>query len=151
MTAITRFSVLTILFAFAGVACAQSSIPDDASGMYSFLKEGEFVQLTFESGKLTGFVSRIGDSDSDRGTVLDHFIEKGSLNGNEITFSTSTIHGIHYEFKGRFERGTAKTRDESGYYVVRGTLTEFSEDANHHVGSRMREVTFKSMPEDVSE
>jgi hypothetical protein len=36
------------------------------SGMYSFLKEGEFVQVTVEdAGRVTGFVSRFGDLDSD--------------------------------------------------------------------------------------
>ncbi|MGA8540989.1 MAG: hypothetical protein WB566_15920, partial [Terriglobales bacterium] len=33
----------------------------DYSGMYSFLREGEFVQLTVEDqGNVTGFVSRYG-------------------------------------------------------------------------------------------
>src|SRR3982074_3248034 len=37
------------------------------SGMYSFLKEGEFVQVTVEDGaQLTGFVSRYGNGDSDK-------------------------------------------------------------------------------------
>jgi hypothetical protein len=42
--------------------------PDPLSGMYSFLREGEFVEVDFEEGnRLTGFISRFGDLDSDRG------------------------------------------------------------------------------------
>src|SRR5260370_11599550 len=36
----------------------------DYSGMYSFLRDGEFVQITVEDqGRVTGFVSRYGDSE----------------------------------------------------------------------------------------
>src|SRR2546421_8702864 len=54
----------------------QSSVSEQYSGMYSFLKEGEFVQLTVEQGQLSGFVSRLGDIDSDRGVFLDQFFDK---------------------------------------------------------------------------
>src|SRR5690349_16137163 len=41
------------------------------SGMYTFLKEGEFVQVTVEDqGHVTGFVSRFGDGESDKGAFL---------------------------------------------------------------------------------
>ncbi len=50
----------------------------DYSGMYSFLRDGEFVQVTVEDqGRVTGFVSRYGDSESDRGVFLDHFFKSG--------------------------------------------------------------------------
>ena len=40
---------------------------EDISGMYSFLREGEFVQINVEEGNtVTGFVSRYGDSDGDK-------------------------------------------------------------------------------------
>jgi hypothetical protein len=40
------------------------------SGMYSFLSEGEFVQITVEDqGKVAGFVSRYGDGPSDKGGI----------------------------------------------------------------------------------
>src|SRR6266576_2388513 len=44
---------------------------EDYSGMYAFLQDGEFVQVTVEdAGRLTGFVSRYGDLESDRGAFL---------------------------------------------------------------------------------
>ena len=65
---------------------AQTAVTD-VSGMYAFLKQGEFVQLSVQDEKLSGFVSRFGDLDSDRGTTLDHFIKQGSLNGAELTIT----------------------------------------------------------------
>src|SRR4051812_24780582 len=50
------------------------------SGMYTFLKEGEFVQVTVEDeGHVTGFISRFGDGESDQGTFLDQFFKSGKL------------------------------------------------------------------------
>jgi hypothetical protein len=66
---------------------------EDYSGMYSFLREGEFVQMTAEDqGRVSGFVSRFGDLDSDRGAFLDHFFKEGRLDGNRLSFTTETVH-----------------------------------------------------------
>src|ERR1700740_2680153 len=44
------------------------------SGMYSFLKDGEFVQLTVEDGSsVTGFVSRFGDGGGEKGAFSARF------------------------------------------------------------------------------
>ena len=51
---------------------APQSAANDISGTYSFLRDGEFVQLTVEDGRLSGYVSRFGDSDSDKGQFIDH-------------------------------------------------------------------------------
>src|ERR1700751_4776983 len=76
------------------------------SGMYSFLKEGEFVQVSVEeAGGLTGFVSGFGGLESDKGGFLDHFFKIGKLDRNALTFTTETVHGVGYEFKGFIERG----------------------------------------------
>src|SRR5437899_1296583 len=51
---------------------------EDYSGMYAFLQDGEFVQVTVEdAGRVTGFVSRYGDLESDRGAFLDQFFKTG--------------------------------------------------------------------------
>src|SRR5690348_5863648 len=72
---------------------AQPNGPDSPySGMYSFLREGEFVQLTVEQGELSGFVSRMGDLDSDRGVFLDQFFDKGKIKGNQVSFVTKPVH-----------------------------------------------------------
>jgi hypothetical protein len=128
-------------------SAAPDAAVEDYSGMYTFLKEGEFVQITIESGLLLGFISRTGDLDSDRGVYLDQFFDKGKISGNQISFKTKVLHGTWYEFEGRISRGTAKSRAQEGYWIVTGTLKEHITDAYHKVTSRSREVTFKSFPE----
>lgn len=117
------------------------------SGMYGFLKEGEFVQVTVEdAGRVTGFVSRYGDLDSDKGAFLDQFFKTGKLEGTALTFTTTVVHGLSYEFKGNIERGEGKRPGEEAYYVLKGTLTEHLTDANQKTSSRSRQVVFKSFP-----
>ena len=120
------------------------------SGMYSFLKEGEFVQLTVEDGaQLTGFVSRYGDGESDRGAFLDQFFKTGKLEGNKVSFTTETVHGVWFEFKGTVERGEGKNPGDEGYYVLKGTLTQSSTDVNKKMSSHPRDVAFKMFPQDM--
>lgn len=121
------------------------------SGMYAFLKEGEFVQVTVEeAGRVTGFVSRYGDLDSDKGAFLDQFFKTGKLDGNALTFTTEVVHGISFEFKGTIERGEGKKPGDEAYYVLKGTLTETATDANKKTSSKSQEVVFKAFPEDAS-
>lgn len=101
---------------------------EDISGMYSFLNPGEFLQINLEDDGVTGYLSRRGDLESDRGTLLDQFFEKASVQGHEVNFTTKVVHGEWFEFKGRFEHGRGKSKGQEGYYVLRGTLTEFSGD-----------------------
>ena len=123
---------------------------DDYSGMYSFLQDGEFVQVTVEDqGRVTGFVSRYGDLESDRGAFLDQFFKQGKLDGNKLTFTTETVHGVWYEFTGAVERGAGKNPGAEAYYVLKGTLTQYSTDASKKTSSRLREVAFKSFPQDM--
>jgi len=117
------------------------------SGMYSFLKEGEFVQVTVEDGgRVTGFVSRFGDQESDKGAFLDQFFKTGKLEGASLTFTTEIVHGTAYEFKGTISRGEGKKVGDEAYYQIKGTLMEKVTDANQKTSSRSREVTFKSFP-----
>src|SRR6266849_4204871 len=76
---------LAIVSLLAALAAAQKASPpaapavstEDYSGMYTFLREGEFVQITVEdAGHVTGFVSRYGDLERDKGTFLDHFFKE---------------------------------------------------------------------------
>jgi len=121
------------------------------SGMYSFLKEGEFVQVTVEdAGRVTGFVSRYGDLASDKGAFLDQFFKTGKLDGNTLTFRTELVHGTVYDFKGTIERGEGRKPGDEAYYVITGTLTESVTDANKKSSSKSREVTFKAFPGDAS-
>jgi hypothetical protein len=121
------------------------------SGMYTFLKEGEFVQLTVEDdGHVTGFVSRFGDSDSDNGTFLDQFFKNAKLDGNKLSFTTEVVHGVSFDFKGTVARGEGKNPGDEAYYVLRGTLAENKTDVNKKVTSQSRDVAFKMFPEEAS-
>ena len=123
----------------------------DYSGMYSFLRDGEFVQVTVEDhGRVTGFVSRFGDSESDRGVFLDHFFKSGKLDGNQLAFTTDTVHGVSFEFQGTVERGEGKSRGDEAYYVLKGNLVESTIDEAKKTSSRSREVALKSFPQDMA-
>jgi hypothetical protein len=152
-----------IFFVFAASlaqSAAQQKTPpttatEDISGMYSFEHEGEFVQITIEPGKpedagkpivVSGFISRYGDLESDRGTFLDHFFSKGALQDHKLTFTTKTVHGMWFEFSGSVERGEAKTRAAEGYFVLKGTLKENTIASDKTVSSRSREIKMKSFP-----
>jgi len=130
-------------------SAAQDSA-NDPSGMYSFLREGEFVQLTLEDGKLSGYVSRFGDSDSDKGTFIDQFFDKASLNGDRLTFTTKTAHGTWYEFSGVITKASGKQPAQEGYRIIKGTLIQHMTDASKVDKPRQREVEFKSFPQDLS-
>jgi hypothetical protein len=125
---------------------------DDYSGMYSFRQDGEFVQITIEdAGRVTGFVSRYGDGESDQGTFLNQFFKQGKLDGKKLNFTTETVHGVWFEFKGAVDRGPGKTPGDEGYYVLNGMLTEYHTDANKKISSKSTQVVFKSFPKDGDE
>jgi hypothetical protein len=121
------------------------------SGMYSFLKDGEFVQITVEDeGRVTGFVSRYGEGQSDKGAFLDQFFRSGKLEGNKLNFATETVHGVWFEFKGTVERGEGKNPGDEAYYVLKGSLTDNASDAEKKVTAHSHEVVFKMFPEEAS-
>ena len=119
------------------------------SGMYAFLKEGEFVQVTVEDeGRVTGFISRFGDGDSDKGAFLDQFFKNGKLDGNKLSFTTEIARGLTFDFKGTVERGEGKNPGDEAYFVLKGRLTENATDANKKVTSHSGEVAFKMFPKE---
>jgi hypothetical protein len=155
---------LVLLACATGVGPAQEKTPpptdkssaqplpgSEFSGMYSFLKEGEFVQVSVEdAGRVTGFVSRFGDLDSDKGAFLDQFFKAGKLDGTTLTFATEVVHGVGYQFKGKIERGDGKKPGDEAYYILKGTLTETLTDENKKTSSKSRDVAFKAFPADAS-
>jgi hypothetical protein len=159
-TVCLRFTALLLLFVAVSTQAQtrQSMLPDqdrpaskdngnkaaeDISGMYSFLGEGEFVQINLEPDGVSGYISRRGDLDSDRGVFLDQFFSKASVNGHDVSFTTKPLHGVWYEFQGRFDRGQGKTKADDGYYVIKGTLKQYITEANKNTSSRSRTVEFK--------
>jgi hypothetical protein len=131
-------------------AAPQPAPGADYSGMYTFLHEGEFIQLTVEDdGRLTGFVSRFGTLESDKGAFLDQFFKTAALKGNQVNFTTETVHGASFDFSGQIVRGEGKSRAEEAYYVLKGKLTEHVTDANNRETAGTKEVVFKSFPEEA--
>jgi hypothetical protein len=151
-------TAFAMIFLQCALLSAQSTTPsapankpaEDYSGMYSFLQEGEFVQLNIEdASRVSGFISRYGDLESDHGQFLDHFFKTASLDARKLSFITETVHGIWYEFKGTIERGPGKNPGDEGYYVLKGTLFQNTTDANKKTSSKSREVSLKSFPQDI--
>jgi hypothetical protein len=134
-------------------AAAQSAVSDapDYSGMYSFQKEGEFMQITLEDkGAVSGFISRYGDSESDKGTFLDQFIKSGTSNGKQLSFTTESVHGVSYTFEGAFDRGPGKKPEDDGYYILRGTLTRnLTAPDGKSTSTQNNQVEFRSFPRDA--
>ena len=122
----------------------------DYSGMYNFLREGEFVQVTVEQGRVTGFVSRYGDTESDRGEFLDHFFKQAKLDSNQLTFTTEVVHGLSYEFRGTVERGEGRNPGDEAYYLLKGTLTVNTMEGEKKTSSRSTEVALKRFPQDLA-
>lgn len=123
---------------------------NDPAGLYSFVKEGESVQLTLDDGELSGYITRFGESDSDKGQLIDQFFSKGSLKDNHLTFATKAVHGVWYEFEGTIQVQPGKAPGAEGYRVIKGALKQHSEDAKGTDKVRERSVEFKSFPEGVS-
>jgi hypothetical protein len=122
----------------------------DYSGMYSFFRDGEFVQLTVEGqGHVIGFVSSYADPEGEGGFV-DHFFKSGKVDGNQLAFATETVHGVSFEFRGTVERGEGKSRGDEAYYVLTGTLVENDTDAAKKTSSRSSDVALKSFPQDLT-
>lgn len=142
--------VFAIVMGSVAVVFAQASAPavsSDLSGMFTFLREGEFVQLTVEDGQLSGFVSRFGDSDSDKGEFIDQFFDKASIQGERLTFKTKTVHAVWYEFDGTLSTVPGKQKGDEGYRVLRGKLTMHTADAKEADRASERTVEFKSFPD----
>lgn len=142
------FSAVVDLSGQEAKATAQPAAPQSFSGMYSFLQEGEFVQITVEDdGRVTGFISRFGGNPS-QGPFLNQFFKTGKLDGNRLIFATQVVRGVSFEFKGTVDRGEGKTSADDAYYVLNGTLTENSADANKKVTSHSQDVALKSFPQE---
>ena len=142
--------VSALVLSSSAVVFAQTSAPpvsSDLSGMFTFLREGEIVQLTVQDGELSGFVSRFGDSDTDKGEFIDQFFDKASIQGDHLTFKTKIVHAVWYEFDGTLTTVSGKQKGDEGYRVLRGKLTLHSADAKGADHASERAVEFKSFPD----
>lgn len=97
-----------------------SMLPEEASGEYVLDEHGSVIEITLERNHLTGYVTRMeGD------TALTLFFDKNSINGNRLSFTTKTIHGLRYAFRGVITRGEAPELSSTGYYRLTGELTAY--------------------------
>jgi hypothetical protein len=132
-------------------AAPEAKTGREYSGLYSFLKDGEFVQVTVEDeGRVTGFISRYGDGESDKGAFLDQYFRSGKLEGDKLSFTTEAVHAVWFEFKGTVERGEGKNPGDEAYYALKGTLTDNTTDAQKKVTTHASDVTLKSFPAEAS-
>jgi hypothetical protein len=142
--------VLIPLFFIAVSLMAQQPQPvaatEDISGMYTFLKDGEFVQIDVDGEHVSGFVSRYGDKESDNGAFLDHLFKEGELKNGTIHFATKTVHGVWFEFTGSVARGSETDPAKEGYRVLKGKLTQYNDDESGKASGKSRELTLKSFP-----
>ncbi len=129
-------------------AGAPAASVGDFSGTYTFLKDGEDLQINLQNGKLDGFLTRYGDSDADKDVQLQHFFEKSSVTGDNVSFTTDKIHGVWFEFKGKVRHGEGKTAAKEGYYVLEGTIIRYDTGPDKKVSAKSREVLFRALPTD---
>ncbi len=148
------FAIAALSLAFVTAGLAQEAVKPgaelsgDITGLYSFLHEGEFVQIEVDEGKVTGLVSRFKNEDQEKAEFVDQFFDQAKLEGSTLSFRTKPADGVWFEFSGTVARGSAKTPGDEGYWNVRGTLTEHL-DTDGKVTEKVHELTLKSFPEDA--
>jgi hypothetical protein len=145
-----KLAALLLLALSTSLLAQTAPSSENYSGMYTFLQEGEFVQVTIEdAGRVTGFISRYENPDSDPKSFVDQSFKQGKLEGNKITFTTEAAKGVWFEFAGTVGRGEGKTPADDAYYLLKGTLTDYHATTDKKATSKSREVIFKSFPRDA--
>jgi hypothetical protein len=103
---------------------ASTLLPEDASGEYLLGDSGNVIEISLQSGLLDGYISKLGDLESDRGAPLTYFFTRTELHQRRLSFITRRVHGVWYSFEGSIVRGPARTRKDAGYYLLEGELVE---------------------------
>ena len=128
-----------------------STLPEDVWGSYQFDHSDDSIELDLDHNKLTGYITKLGDAETDSNTPLTFFLDQSAIDGGEISFQTRVVHGVWYSFRGTIVRGSGKIRGDEGYYVLRGELAvhhpESGRDKSADEMIERREVRFKSMPQ----
>ena len=110
-------------------------LPADASGEYS-LGAGGMVDVELQPDRLSGFITRLGDRESDQGTPLTFFFATSRLSGQRMAFTTRQVHGVWFSFDGTIVRGNATNHGQPGYYLLEGSLV-LHDTATHTEQARM--------------
>ena len=106
---------------------ARRLLPENASGEYKLGESGEVIQVTEQFGEISGYITRLGQSDSDNGATLTYFFTQATGNGQHFSFRTAQVHGIWYSFDGEVVRGPGANRAVDGMYLLEGALTSRNE------------------------
>jgi hypothetical protein len=114
-------------------------LPLEASGGYS-LGAGGSIDVELQPDRLSGFITRMGDRESDEGTPLTFFFATSRLAGQRMAFTTRQVHGVWFSFEGTIIRGSARSRDQQGYYLLEGRLVM------HDVASQTEQARMVSLP-----
>lgn len=114
-------------------------LPLEASGEYT-LGSGGRVDVELQPDRLSGFITRLGDRESDEGTPLTFFFATSRLSGQQLAFTTRQVHGVWFSFEGTIVRGPARSRDQQGYYLLEGKLVL------HDVASQTEQARMVSLP-----
>ena len=114
--------------------------------MYSFLHEGEFVQIEVEQGRVGGLVSHFKDEDLNKAEFVDQRFEHAKLDGSTLSFRTKPAGGVWFEFSGTVKQDPAKAPGDDAYWTVSGTLTE-RHTAQGNAAEKMRRIKLRSFPE----
>lgn len=126
-----------------------SSLPDDVWGSYQFDHSHDSVELDLDHNRLSGYITQLGDAETDSTTPLTFFFDQSTIDGGDIRFQTRVVHGVWYSFRGTIVRGNGKVRGDEGYYVLRGILAVHHPDSGRDKSAdemiERREVRFKSM------
>jgi hypothetical protein len=114
-------------------------LPLEASGEYQ-LGSGEIVEIDLQPDRLSGYITRFGDRASDQGTPLTFFFATSRLAGQQLAFTTRQVHGVWFSFEGTIVRGSARGRDQPGYYLLQGRLVL------HDTDSQTEQARMVSLP-----
>jgi hypothetical protein len=117
-----------------------STLPESATGEYMLDETGSVIQITIDNGILDGYISKLIEGQT---TALTYFFDRTTIDGNHLTFTTKAVHGIWYSFDGTIVRGDVPTKQENGFYRLKGTWVMHA-DADKTQSSSM--VNFKSTP-----
>jgi hypothetical protein len=114
-------------------------LPLEASGTYALGSSGS-IDVELQPDRLSGFITRMGDRASDEGTPLTFFFATSRLAGQRMAFTTRQVHGVWFSFEGTIVRGSARGRDQQGYYLLEGRLVM------HDVASQTEQARMVSLP-----
>ena len=129
----------------------RSNLPDEAAGSYALSPNpAEVIEMILngdgEDVRLQGYLTRLGDGESDHGAPLTYFFARTTVSPTQLTFITRQVHGLWWSFAGTIDRGSAQMSTQKGYYFLNGTLTEHFDTGQ----SAPRRVSLPLLPEGQS-